>query len=82
MSVSLPAHASPLSPDADLTYSTLAALEELYRSDATPEKRLLWRVIQTLAQYIRYAPIPAQNQDLSILLAVSVALERARGPRR
>ena len=78
MSVSLPFHASPLSTDADLTYSTLTALEELFRSDA-PEKQLLWSVIRILARRItHHGPFSQLDPDLPVLLAVSVAIERAK----
>jgi hypothetical protein len=78
MPVPSPTYASPFVIDTTDTNHILTTVEGLFQPGASSEKQLLGNVIRILARYIQYAPVCAQEPDLPILLAVSVALERSR----
>ena len=79
----IPLNRSPISDlsGSDLNYTILSALEKLFHPDATAEQRIIGLVIQVLARHIGCRPHTADPDDLLILLAVSVALERAEQPK-
>lgn len=60
------------------TFTTLEALDRLFHPNATVQDALLGQVIRTMSRYIRVDTTTA-GEDLSLLLAVSIALERAAG---
>jgi hypothetical protein len=69
-------------PDDDSKYTILAALQPLFHPSASPNERTIAAVVKTLARYIGPGPVPLRNQDLEILLAVSLLLgPRGRKPR-
>jgi hypothetical protein len=60
------------------TFTTLKVLERILSPAAAPEDRLLGEVIRTMARYIRVVPAATADEDLALLLAVSVALAESR----
>jgi hypothetical protein len=64
-------------PDDDSKYTILTALLPFFHPSASQDERTIATVVKTLARYIGPGPVPLRNQDLEILLAVSLLL----GPR-
>ena len=68
-------------PGSDLNYTILHTLEKLFHPTQTPDLQVLRTVIRVLARQIRrfqtHTGDANSNEDLGVLLAVSIALERA-----
>jgi len=63
----------------DLTGRYLeTVLERLFAPDASPSDQQLAKCIRTLAKYLRFIPVRTSNEDLEVLLAISIALNRER----